>query len=721
MEDTPQQRQRLHCRSRSPQHGDDGGQGHEAEQSPERPQRKRQHLQDFMDSQVLMLQELRSATAGVNAISEELRTDREAAAAAAGTVAPQPQLLLPPTPGAPTAAPEEGRWARRHRQQRRSQDLQALKSLFRDMPAWARAEDEVSDDEGLVVAARTHGGNGARDAVSREELRAIQLKNEGRDVFEGRFHTPAGLVDGIFDLLAVDRNGRASVSEFIEAFLELHDSFSVRHRKAKRTQHTSRTCAAIERAFPESRPVIEPLYPYNSQDLPEVEIAVKVYHLSNVDTSEMKFQADFVIFMDWVDPRIPEGHTSDELDFDTVFFNPHIHIENGCSDSTWVFDKAGDSVRFHSGPFSNEQLAWCTRDGKACQWCSKTIRYRGGLSIPQVDLRAFPFDYQILPIEIKMQRVFLAHMEDKNKRVACRVAEPRIRTHMKEYEYYSHEAMFRSCGSYCSPTADCISEFQLWGITCFPLISHAGERHDKYEVALFVRRPVFGVHLLDFVVLFTLSIISICSFWDAAAPELSSSMSITLTIVLTFAAYTSTRPPAIEKVPRLTFQDSFEYYCMGLVVVVVIPVNVFSSIFCGGENEEAPGFMQERYLRHSDSVCKEYALALRQIDFYGMLLFVVILILGAFGLLFHVRVLRQLTVRQRIANHIRQLELDEAKRGTHATRAKKYGPGEAQALEKAVEERTRLIFEAIEDERRRSDILFQRDAPQTRVIPTGFL
>merc|ERR1719359_1114234 len=54
----------------------------------------------------------------------------------------------------------------------------------------------------------------------------------------------------------------------------------------------------------------------------------------------------------------------------------------------------------------------------------------------------------------------------------------------------------------------------------------------------------------------TLVFLSATSFWDTAAPDLSSRLSISLTIILTLAAYTSNRAGPIERTPALNFQEN---------------------------------------------------------------------------------------------------------------------------------------------------------------------
>merc|ERR1712096_212729 len=84
------------------------------------------------------------------------------------------------------------------------------------------------------------------------------------------------------------------------------------------------------------------------------------------------------------------------------------------------------------------------------------------------------------------------------------------------------------------------------------------------------------------------------AFYDSAALELSSRMSISLTIMLTLAAYTTERPPAIEKAPYVTFHDRNEQVCMGIVIMISFE-NIFAVANCAGEHDDAPQFMKDEF------------------------------------------------------------------------------------------------------------------------------
>merc|ERR1719387_774347 len=126
------------------------------------------------------------------------------------------------------------------------------------------------------------------------------------------------------------------------------------------------------------------------------------------------------------------------------------------------------------------------------------------------------------------------------------------------------------------------------------------QKEDTYKVSIIIGRPLSSSYFWDLFVMIVLVLLAICSFWDTAAPELSSRMSISLTIILTLAAYTSTRPPPIVKCPALTFQDSYEVFSFFMVTLISV-MNVVSVSMCGGEHPEAPQYMKDAYSQFVDT------------------------------------------------------------------------------------------------------------------------
>jgi hypothetical protein len=428
----------------------------------------------------------------------------------------------------------------------------------------------------------------------------------------------------------------------------------------------------LNRAYPEPEDEIRPIHPYDLKNLPEVEVAIRVNNLANVDTNLLKFEADFTVYLDWVDDRIPDGVTEMQLDWDNIFFNPSIVVENmeedpqepPCCSSTPQFKRPEKSA---SPRLQQQQNEWLTRNGRQCKWVSKAYRFRGVLSMPEVDLSCFPFDYQMLPLKVRTNRITFGDINNAFVRFASSASSaPRVRRLCRQYN--SREAKFRHQGSYCasSPsdtcTADSMVEFKIFGLFSFPARSLLDARGEAHQVTVVVKRPVLGHNFGDLVVLISLTLLSCVSFWDSA-PELSSRMSITLTLILTVAAYTSQRPAAIEKVPYSTLQDQAEILAMVFVIFVAV-MNVISVTLCGGENEEAPAHMQESYQNHSDGVCAYYGIGLRRIDYISLFFFLgLVLVVTILGIL-ALRIRRQVKLRGQLKEAVELMELGSGGSGT---------------------------------------------------------
>jgi hypothetical protein len=334
---------------------------------------------------------------------------------------------------------------------------------------------------------------------------------------------------------------------------------------------------------------------------PEVQLRLKIYQVGNVDTSRMTFEIDFLCRLDWCDPNI-DGIDSDELktlDWDK-YFNPRIDIEN-CKDvCTWVpgADNIPRRRTVHSGASSG------VLDDTG-QWLHKTMRFRGTLSLSVVNLRCFPFDIQVLPIRLKAARCPIlpagtpaANIDRAKERIGrVHLVDDADMNMPQETSYWATKPHLRARGHCALAAADeTLLEFNISGLTgCHP----NPKRGDVYEVHILVERPKFASYVWEMVIMNVLVLLSASAFWDTAAPELSSRMSISLTIILTLAAYTSARPAPIEKAPYVTFHDWWEQVCMLLVTGISVQ-NVFAVVLCGGHHEDAPAYMTEMFERNQE-------------------------------------------------------------------------------------------------------------------------
>jgi len=377
-------------------------------------------------------------------------------------------------------------------------------------------------------------------------------------------------------------------------------------------------------------------------EFPEVEVAIKVYQVGNVDTAQLTFEADFVCHLDWSDPNV-EGLSNEELralDW-SRYFNPYVDIDNSKDTFGWL--AGADELPRRRGTASMRRLSGISGLSEASELhdddgskemgpaLRKTMRFRGHLSVSSVNLRCFPFDFQVLPVRLKAARCRGLTVRGANAAVHGDEAESQppvspsksTRVHlthsrvMLQDEAYRHAARrLRGRGHFAVPTADeALLGFHVRGITgCHP----DPDRGDVYEVSILVERPFPGSYIYDLVIMNLLVGLAASAFWDTAAPELSSRMSISLTVILTLAAYTSSRPTPIEKAPYVTYHDWCEQMCMLLVTGISVQ-NVLAVVTCGGQHEEAPPYMTEMFERHSEECSVGWCLS-RRIDCQGLLL-----------------------------------------------------------------------------------------------------
>lgn len=123
-------------------------------------------------------------------------------------------------------------------------------------------------------------------------------------------------------------------------------------------------------------------------ELPCVEVTVQVNAVSRLYVKDLQFDADFTLMFDWVDVSVI-GRTEEEVQL-WELFNPEIVIENAI----------GDDQPLAGGTAIPRMKR--VEDGRCVDGhMKKTCRYRITLMCSELDLRAFPFDTQTLPISLK--------------------------------------------------------------------------------------------------------------------------------------------------------------------------------------------------------------------------------------------------------------------------------------------------------------------------------
>lgn len=517
------------------------------------------------------------------------------------------------------------RWAQRREEFQKRRCMEELRHLFQQ------------------------GGLDPDGRHSHAEVGAVITLPAVRTFFEYQFPMGARYPDEVFHLLELDGEGKASLAEFIEGCVELKDADSVRTQVSqllsrKMSESMRAVSSSISQSCPEPSNLIRPLSSYDCTCLPEVEVSIRVNHLANVDTNMLRFEADFTIRLAWQDDQVPDDDVeAHELDWTDGFFNPSIVVEG-------LDHNPEEAVPLHAHPLFVRPAS------DEPKWCTKTCRFRGSLCMPEVDLRCFPFDYQLLPIKVTAQRISFGDVRNAVVRLKAPALQDSVGRHLWQ-EYNSREAKFRHNGSYCASTgpdscmADCMVEFKIHGLYSFPVQSLIEPEGEAFQVTVVVKRPIFGHQLGESCVLIMLTLLSAVSFWDVASADLSSRMSITLTIILTLAAYTSSRPTAIEKCPYPTIQDRIELIAMCFAMVVAIQ-NVIAVVHCGGEDQESPSFMQAFYSIHEDGMCAESHWGLRYIDFCSLMVLGSAFVVALFYTAVKVKVMRDSLLKNKLKDAI---------------------------------------------------------------------
>eukprot|EP00927_Polykrikos_kofoidii_P045370 TRINITY_DN3931_c0_g1_i1.p1 TRINITY_DN3931_c0_g1~~TRINITY_DN3931_c0_g1_i1.p1 ORF type:complete len:884 (-),score=96.26 TRINITY_DN3931_c0_g1_i1:707-3358(-) len=371
-------------------------------------------------------------------------------------------------------------------------------------------------------------------------------------------------------------------------------------------------------------------------EVPEVEIGLKVYQICNVDTARMTYEIDFVCHLDWCDVNV-EGIPDDALrtlDW-THYFNPRVEIDNGKDASSgWL--EGGDEVprrpgsayrrsgRSGGGRGSSSSVLEGKDGIELGSRLRKTMRFRGALSLNSVNLRCFPFDVQVLPVKMKALRcrglsLGTPMVDMCRKEQIHRVPLIDNGRMTSQPGYLGTHPHLRAKGHFAVPGADAsLLEFNIR-----QLAGHHPEpqRRDMYEVSILVERPFRGSYSWDLLIMNLLVLLAASALWDTAAPELSSRMSISLTIILTLAAYCGSRPAPIEKAPYVTLHDWCEQMSMLLVTGISFQ-NVFAVVLCGGHHGEAPIHMKDMY-EENQEICDVGWCFSRKVDCHAILILIV--------------------------------------------------------------------------------------------------
>merc|ERR1711879_852004 len=153
------------------------------------------------------------------------------------------------------------------------------------------------------------------------------------------------------------------------------------------------------------------------------------------------------------------------------------------------------------------------------------------------------------------------------------------------------KARHKGNGQFCSSTADeMLMEFNVRTVC-------GRQSREGYQANVLVERPLASSYTWHLISVNVLHYLAFFSFWDQASPDLSSKLSITLTVALAIATSGSVRPVAIKEAPHVTVYDWSMYVCIASVTFICL-ANMVSTTNCGGHHPDAPQYLKLVYERN---------------------------------------------------------------------------------------------------------------------------
>lgn len=260
------------------------------------------------------------------------------------------------------------------------------------------------------------------------------------------------------------------------------------------------------------------------QHLPPIDVAVKIYSLSNISTRTNTFEADFNVMMDWEDPSLHLATPGEVFKIENHFC-PQYKVTN-------------ISPQFEHSKSARPPRHDDSRKPCRVKW---TRRFKATLKT-QMDPTRFPFDVQILSIIIKPDSV-------DSGRFHC---------DKKAYRHITPELLHpvrwrRTEGHVIDKNADWMSDFAL--------ISLNGIRNGPtYKVLIGVEREYCGVVTEVFLMMAIICLISLTCYFQ----DLASGIATIVTAMLTMIAF---KWSLQEKLPSMSGLSYVELtMCMCVVV-----------------------------------------------------------------------------------------------------------------------------------------------------------
>ncbi|CAK0870644.1 unnamed protein product [Prorocentrum cordatum] len=329
---------------------------------------------------------------------------------------------------------------------------------------------------------------------------------------------------------------------------------------------------------------------------PNVEVTIAINEVLQLDIKEMTFEADFAVYLDWVDPRLKPGvhydYNAEKGKFELAptlqkqlledrgsysVFNPFLEIAN---------EKKLEKKTSPAISIVDEQ----TEDGKDVPWLCKKFEFIGALHCPQVNARVFPFDVQGL--QIKVQCAELEGVTSLGQPRTITLLEPRLRRATRQRERLrSRRARMRMIWADTSDENQCMSHMwrlndedgEAFGFGEMQVLAMGGtELGSLYAFHVVLQRQWYPRYVADFVIQNLQVLLASTSLWiPFNVDTLANRMGIALMVLLTLVASTNTRPAMIDTVPYSTLHDSYGQF-MVLLILLISVANWYVFVNCWG-------------------------------------------------------------------------------------------------------------------------------------------
>lgn len=336
---------------------------------------------------------------------------------------------------------------------------------------------------------------------------------------------------------------------------------------------------------------------------PHVEVTIAINEVLQLDIKEMTFEADFAVYLDWLDPKLQSGvhydFNAEKGKFELAptlqkqlsedkgsyrLFNPILEIANE------------KKLEKKNSPAIFVQEEETTEDGKDVPWLCKKFEFIGVLHCPQVNARVFPFDVQGLQIRVQCEG--MEGVTSLGQPRTILLVEPCLRKRTRQRERLRlKKARTRMIWADTSDERECMSHMwrlndedgEAFGFGEMQVLAMGGtELGSLYTFHVVLQRQWYPRYVTDFFIQNLQVILASTSLWiPFNVDTLANRMGISLMVLLTLLASTNTRPALIDTVPYSTLHDSYGQFMVMFILLISLS-NWWVFVNCWGFYRE-PG------------------------------------------------------------------------------------------------------------------------------------